>query len=76
LISKPHRQFDSSPPALSSFGEEREKIILWDVSQRLGLQEIIPLFFADGHFEFFHHGQHVFPDFALTSKPNGSIIGT
>jgi hypothetical protein len=41
-----------------------------------GFQEKPPLFFADGHSEFFHHGQHVFPDFALTSKPNGSIIGT
>ncbi|MGA2242525.1 MAG: hypothetical protein ABSH11_10905 [Verrucomicrobiota bacterium] len=42
----------------------------------LTFQKIIPLLFADGHFEFFHHGQHVFPDFALTSKPNGGIIGT
>jgi len=42
----------------------------------LPFQKIIPLLFADGHFKFFHHGQHVFPDFALTSKPNGSIIGT
>ena len=40
------------------------------------LQEKPPLLFADGHFEFFHHGQHVFPDFALTSKLNGGIVGT
>jgi hypothetical protein len=31
----------------------------------LRLQKIIPLLLADGHFEFLHRLQKVFPDFAL-----------
>jgi len=56
--------------------KELHRVVRHNDTVVLSFEKIIPLFFADGHFEFFHHGQHVFPDFALTSKPNGSIIGT
>jgi len=39
----------------------------------LPFQKIIPLLFADGHFEFVHHGQHVFPDFARNKKRNSAL---
>jgi hypothetical protein len=47
--------------SLAPLGHQRESAVI----SGSRLQKIIPLLFADGHFEFLHHGQHVFPNLPL-----------